>query len=339
MSRTPPPPLPLLHIDALGIDLPVDGVVRTVVHRADVTVPEGAAVALVGESGSGKSLTARSVLRLLPEGAGVRGDLLFAGESVPGMSPERLRGFRAADVAMVFQDPRAHINPARSVGDFLVEGLTTARGVPGAEAVARVTKILREVGIGDADRRMRQRPHELSGGLLQRVMIAAALAAEPRLLLADEPTTALDVTTQEEVMAIIGEAREARGLAMLFITHDLELAAAVCDRIVVMYAGTTVEELPAARLRESASHPYTRALLASRPPVGDPGAELRAIAGRPLSGFEAPAGCAFGDRCPRVRDLCREQAPEPRAAGDGTAACHFPHTSLPEEAESHARRT
>lgn len=327
---------PLLHINGLRLELPLDATMRTVVHRADVSIDEGLAVALVGESGSGKSLTARAVLRLLPKSARTYGELLFAGESVPDMARERLRRFRARDVAMVFQDPRAHINPARSVGDFLVEGLTTARGVPAAEAVAKVTGILREVGIGDAERRMRQRPHELSGGLLQRVMIAAALAAEPRLLLADEPTTALDVTTQEEVMAIIGEAREARGLAMLFITHDLELAAAVCDRVVVMYAGTTVEELPAASLRHHAAHPYTRALLASRPAVGDTGTELRAIAGRPLSGFEAPPGCAFGDRCPGVRDLCHSDRPQPRSAGHSTAACHFPHTLSPEEAGEHA---
>lgn len=329
-------PSPLLRINALGIDLPLDGELRTVVHRADVSIPEGAAVALVGESGSGKSLTARSVLGLLPHGARIHGDVLFAGESVPRMKPERLRRFRAREVAMVFQDPRAHINPARSIGDFLIEGLTTTRGVRAADAVRKVTGILREVGIGDADRRMRQRPHELSGGLLQRVMIAAALAAEPRLLLADEPSTALDVTTQEEVMAIIGEAREARGLAMLFITHDLELAAAVCDRVAVMYAGTTVEELPADRLRGRAAHPYTRALLASRPSVSDTGAELRSIPGRPLSGFEVPDGCAFSDRCPRVQDPCRSDRPDPSSAGHGTAACHFPHASTSEEAGSHA---
>ncbi|MCZ4119914.1 ABC transporter ATP-binding protein [Streptomyces sp. H39-S7] len=326
---------PLLEINGLRIDLPLDGAARTVVHRADVHITEGAAVALVGESGSGKSLTARSVMGLLPPGARVHGDLLFAGESVPTMTPQRLRAFRASDVAMVFQDPRAHINPARSVGDFLIEGLTTARGAPAAEAVTKVTAILREVGIADAGRRMRQRPHELSGGLLQRVMIAAALAAEPRLLLADEPTTALDVTTQEEVMAIIGETRAARGLALLFITHDLELAAAVCDRVVVMYAGSTVEELPADHLRDSAAHPYTRALLASRPSLGND-TELRSIAGRPLSGFEAPVGCAFGDRCPRVQDLCRGDRPRPRPTGDGTAACHFPHTLSSEEVGRHA---
>ncbi|SMF36200.1 ABC transporter ATP-binding protein [Streptomyces sp. Amel2xC10] len=327
---------PLLRIDALGIDLPLDGELRTVVHHADVTVREGTAVALVGESGSGKSLTARSVMGLLPGNAGIHGDVLFAGESVPRMRPERLRAFRATEVAMVFQDPRAHINPARSVGDFLVEGLTTVRRVPAAEAVKKVTGILREVGIADAERRMRQRPHELSGGLLQRVMIAAALAAEPRLLLADEPTTALDVTTQEEVMAIIDETREARGLAMLFITHDLELAAAVCDRVVVMYAGTTVEELPAGRLRGHAAHPYTRALLASRPPLSDAAAELRSIPGRPLSGFEVPDGCAFSERCPHVQDPCRDDRPEPVSTGDATAACHFPHPLSPEGTGNHA---
>jgi oligopeptide/dipeptide ABC transporter ATP-binding protein len=327
---------PLLHIDGLRIDLPLDGALRTVVHRADVSVPEGAAVALVGESGSGKSLTARSVMGLLPRGARVRGNVLFAGESVPAMTPERLRAVRAGEVAMVFQDPRAHINPARSVGDFLIEGLTTARGVPAAEATRKVVGILREVGVADADRRMRQRPHELSGGLLQRVMIASALAAEPRLLLADEPTTALDVTTQEEVMAIVAEAREARGLALLFITHDLELAAAVCDRVAVMYAGTTVEELPADRLRQGAAHPYARALLASRPALSDAGAKLRSIPGRPLSGFEVPDGCAFSDRCPRVQDVCRSDRPQPRSIGDATAACHFPHVPTPEEAGRHA---
>ncbi|MFB7655936.1 MULTISPECIES: ABC transporter ATP-binding protein [unclassified Streptomyces] len=327
---------PLLQISALGIDLPLDGELRTVVHRADVSIPEGAAVALVGESGSGKSLTARSVLGLLPNGARISGDLMFAGESVPAMKPERLRAFRASDVAMVFQDPRAHINPARGIGDFLVEGLTTARGVPVAEATRKVTGILREVGIPDADRRMRQRPHELSGGLLQRVMIAAALAAEPRLLLADEPTTALDVTTQEEVMAIIAEARAARGLAMLFITHDLELAGAVCDKVAVMYAGSTVEELPAEQLRSRAAHPYTRALLASRPTLDDIDAELCSIAGRPLSGFEVPRGCAFSGRCPHAQDRCRSERPRTRSAGDGTAACHFPHTFSPEEAGRHA---
>ncbi|WP_331769943.1 ABC transporter ATP-binding protein (plasmid) [Embleya sp. NBC_00888] len=332
MSVTEPPTAPLLEIGALRLDLPVDGTPETVVHRADVSVGQGEAIALVGESGSGKSLTARSVLRLLPPGARLHGTLRFAGESIPDMTRERLRAYRAGEVAMVFQDPRAHINPTRGVGDFLIEGLTTACGMPASAARTKVASLLREVGIPDAERRMRQRPWELSGGLLQRVMIAAALATEPRLLLADEPTTALDVTTQEEVMAILAEARQARGLAMLFITHDLELAAAVCDRVVVMYAGSTIEQVPAAALHENTAHPYTRALLASRPAVGDPKAELRAIGGRPLSGFEIPPGCAFAARCPRAAERCRTDRPEPRPAGRSTAACHFPHTTAPAHA-------
>ncbi|MEV3861557.1 ABC transporter ATP-binding protein [Streptomyces sp. NPDC050095] len=313
----------LLDIRGLRVTLPLGGTDRTVIHRVDLCVAAGAAVGLVGESGSGKSLTARSVLRLLPAGARVEGDILVDGASVPAMGPAALRTLRARDVAMVFQDPRAHINPVRTVGDFLTEGLI-ARGARPRDATATVTALLRDVGIPDAARRMRQRPPELSGGLLQRVMIAAALAGDPCLLLADEPTTALDVTTQAEVMAIIDEARTARGLAMLFITHDLALAAAVCDRVAVMYAGSLVEDLPAGHLHKAARHPYTRALLASRPAPGADDRPLRAIPGRPLSAFEAGPGCAFAPRCPAARDLCRTERPGLRPVGDGLAACHYP---------------
>ncbi|MFJ2891185.1 ABC transporter ATP-binding protein [Streptomyces sp. NPDC087305] len=320
---------PLLELDGLRMTLPVRGHARTVLHRVDLTVPEGSALGLVGESGSGKSLSARAVLGLLPSGARCEGEIRFDGEPLSGMSPTRRRRLRTHDVAMVFQDPRAHINPVRTIGDFLTEALVTTRGVRPREAEARVTRLLHDVGIADASRRLRQRPSELSGGLLQRVMIAAALAGEPRLLLADEPTTALDVTTQSEVMAIIDEARVARGLAMLFITHDLALAAAVCDRVAVMYAGGVVEELDAGRLHGGARHPYTRALLASRP---DPRADdlpLRAVPGRPLSAFEAGTGCAFAPRCERAADICRTTTPVPTPVGEGVAACHFPEPDTP----------
>ncbi|MHC5260683.1 ABC transporter ATP-binding protein [Streptomyces sp. UC4497] len=313
----------LLDIRGLRVTLPVAGVDRPVIHHVDLSVPAGTAVGLVGESGSGKSLTARSVLRLLPPGARADGDVRVDGASVPAMGPAALRALRSTNVAMVFQDPRAHINPVRTIGDFLTEGLI-ARGTRTREATATVTGLLRDVGIPDAERRLRQRPPELSGGLLQRVMIAAALAGGPRLLLADEPTTALDVTTQAEVMAIIDEARKDRGLAMLFITHDLDLAAAVCDRIAVMYAGSVVEEVPADRLHKSARHPYTRALLASRPAPGADARPPRAIPGRPLSAFETGAGCAFAPRCPAAGELCRVERPELRPVGDGVAACHYP---------------
>ncbi|WP_406386288.1 ABC transporter ATP-binding protein [Streptomyces sp. NBC_01618] len=317
---------PLLSLEGFGLDLCVDGDYRTVIHTVDLSVERGQAVGLVGESGSGKSMTARSVLRLTPRGARTRGAVLFDGVPVPEPDTPALRTFRSTEIAMIFQDPRAHINPVRSIGDFLTEGLVNARGVPRKPAEAKVVGLLREVGIADAERRMRQHPHELSGGLLQRVMIAAALAAEPKLLLADEPTTALDVTTQAEVMAIIDEARAERGLAMLFITHDLELAAAVCDRVAVMYAGLLVEELPADALHGRSAHPYTRALLASRPGIGERGATLRAIPGRPLSAFEVDAGCAFAPRCPQAQEICHSRQPSRELAGEGSAACLFPVT-------------
>ncbi|MYW67345.1 ATP-binding cassette domain-containing protein [Streptomyces sp. SID8379] len=327
----------LLDIQDLRITLPVRGVDRgvddrTVIHRVDLSVPAGAAVGLVGESGSGKSLTARAVLRLLPAGARVEGSVRVDGAEVHDLAPAALRTLRARDVAMVFQDPRAHINPVRTIGDFLTEGLI-ASGTRPREATATVTGLLRSVGIPDAARRLRQRPPELSGGLLQRVMIAAALATGPRLLLADEPTTALDVTTQSEVMAIIEEARAERELAMLFITHDLDLAAAVCDRIAVMYAGSVVEELPADRLHKATRHPYTRALLASRPAPDAPAGSLRAIPGRPLSAYEAPEGCAFAPRCPSVRDRCRTDTPTPVRAEDSVTACHYPSQGRGEPCE------
>ncbi|MEU6844660.1 ABC transporter ATP-binding protein [Streptomyces sp. NPDC046716] len=314
----------LLRFENLHVTLPVKGEHRTVIHRVDLDVRAGSSVGLVGESGSGKSLTARSVLRLLPPGAHVTGDVRFDGDSVPAMNPAALRTLRSRDIAMVFQDPRAHINPLRTIGDFLTEGLVSVRGTVRSKAEAQATALLEEVGIADAARRLRQRPAELSGGLLQRVMIASALLAEPRLLLADEPTTALDVTTQAEVMAIIDEARTQRGLAMLFITHDLALAAAVCDRIAVVYAGSTVEELPAQHLH-NAHHPYTRALLSSRPDLGADDEPLRSIPGNPLSAFEAGPGCAFAPRCPMAQDRCTTERPALSPIQDVYAACHFPH--------------
>jgi oligopeptide/dipeptide ABC transporter ATP-binding protein len=185
-----------------------------------------------------------------------------------------------------------------------------------------VSDILRDVGIADADRRLGQYPHELSGGLLQRVMIAAALAIKPRLLLADEPTTSLDVTTQAEVMAILDEQRQQRRLAMIFVTHDLELAAAVCDRIAVMYAGFVVEDRSARDLHEEARHPYTAGLLASRPSPTQRSARLWAIPGRPLSAFEVTDGCAFASRCAFVEPRCRVETPALRDLDGGRVRCH-----------------
>jgi oligopeptide/dipeptide ABC transporter ATP-binding protein len=314
----------LLEIDGLHVELPgPDGGARPVIHDVALHVDAGEAVGLVGESGSGKTMTLRSIVHLLPRGATATGRVRFGGTDVLGLKGAELRRWLASDVAVVFQDPRAHINPTRTIGDFLCEARVLVRGEKRAIAMARAEELLDAVGIADARRRLRQRPFELSGGMLQRVMIAAALAAEPKLILADEPTTALDVTTQEEVMAILDELRRERGLAMVFVTHDLELATAVCDRVAVMYAGRIVEDEPAASLHECAAHPYTVALLAARPGLRASGEPLATIEGRPISAFEASEACAFAPRCPRAEARCRAERPALRPVGAGAAACHF----------------
>ncbi|MEU4162426.1 ABC transporter ATP-binding protein [Actinoplanes sp. NPDC026670] len=304
----------LLQLDRITVA--ING--QPVLRQVSLEVAAGEAVGLVGESGSGKSMTVKSVVRLLPPGATAGGTVRFDGADVGALSPAALRRMRSRDVAMVFQDPRAAVNPVRTVGDFLTEVLRD-QGVSRAIATEKAVRSLSEVGVGDATRRLNQRPYELSGGLLQRVVIAAALLTGPRLILADEPTTALDVTTQEEVVAILDEQRRLRAAALMFITHDLELAAAVCDRIAVMYAGEIVEILPAARLHDDARHPYTRALLASRPGAVAPGERLVTVPGIPQSALTAPAGCVFADRCPHAEARCHDERP----VFTGSAACHL----------------
>ena len=221
----------LLDVAALEVRVSRRGTTRQLIRNVNFGVRRGESLGLVGESGSGKSVTVRAILRFLDDDAIVSGNVEFAGEPVYGMDRERLRRWHRDDVAMIYQDPRAHINPLRTVGDFLTEALRLAHGMDRAEAGERATSVLQSVGINNADARMHQYPHQLSGGLLQRVMIASALLIGPQLIVADEPTTALDVTTQEEVMAILDELRRERDLAMIFITHDLDLAAAVTDRL------------------------------------------------------------------------------------------------------------
>ena len=313
--------VPAITIDHMRIEIPVAGKAAPVIHDVTLTIGRGEAVGLVGESGSGKSMTARALMRLLPAGASVSGQVLFDGEDVQAMSRRRLRAYRASSIAMIYQHPHAHINPLRTVGDFLMEGLCQVRKVSRAEAERRVLELLGAVGIADAERRLRQYPHELSGGLLQRVMIAAALATEPAVILADEPTTALDVTTQEEVVAILREAQEKRGLALLFITHDLDLAGATCDRLAVMYAGQVVEIADGAGLLDRPLHPYSAGLLAARPELGSR-RRLRTVPGRPAAGFEVGDGCVFADRCAFAVDRCTEERPGLRPLEDRLVACH-----------------
>ncbi|MFM9133058.1 MAG: ABC transporter ATP-binding protein, partial [Actinomycetota bacterium] len=310
------------------LDVPVDTGHGRILHGIDLTVEEGAAVGIVGESGSGKSMTVRTVAGLLPPGARTSGTVSFEGEQVTDMSLSRLRRYRSSQVAMIFQDPRAAINPVRKVGDFLLENAITNLGWSKARAQEKAIEVLRDVGITDPERRLTAYPSELSGGLLQRVMIASTLLYEPELLLADEPTTALDVTTQSTVMALIDRLRRERRMAMVFVTHDLELAAAVCDTIYVMYAGRIVERIPADELHEQSRHPYTRALLDARPRLDGREERLRAIPGQPLSGLEDVTGCAFAARCPFAMDLCRTDEPPVVTVGAGEVRCHRAHDHL-----------
>jgi len=315
------PSADLLEVIDLTVRLPVEGEVRSVLRGVSLTIGAGEALGLVGESGSGKSMMARSVDCLLPPGAEVDGTIRFDHGDVGSLAGKELRRYRN-QVAMIFQDPRAHVNPVRTIGDFMTEALRSNLGVPAAEARRRAADMLLQVGILDSQRRLGQYPFELSGGLLQRAMIAAALLTEPRLLLADEPTTALDVTTQAEVMAILDELRRRRHVAVLFITHDLDLAAAVCDRTAVMYAGQIVEVRSSSLLHDDPLHPYTAAIAAARPDIDRTARRLLAIPGHPLSAFEAdPDQCAFAPRCPHALDECRAAAPELIELDGGLSRC------------------
>ncbi len=277
---------PVLEITGLDVFAPGPDGSRQLVFGSSLSVGRGEAVGLVGESGSGKTLTARAVAGLLPAGFTTRGAIAIDGRELGAMSGRELRTLRARRVGMVFQTPRAHLNPLRTIGDFMTEALVHVAGARPGDAARRAMDLLDEVGITDPARRMRQHPAELSGGLLQRVMIAAALAMDPDILLADEITTALDVTTQEEVMAVIADLRTHRELALLFITHDLALAGAVCDRVNVMQRGRIVETLPAASMRADARDDYTKALMSAAldeaPPI-----EPDASATRPIVRIDA----------------------------------------------------
>jgi peptide/nickel transport system ATP-binding protein len=293
----------VLSIENLTLRLPGTG--RDVLDGVNLTVGANETVALVGESGCGKTLTARSALRLLPEGAVAQGTVTVAGQDVLSLDAKRLRQLRRGTAAMIFQDPRAGINPLRKVGAFLTEVVRDS---------SRAADMLSAVGL---DTRVAgQYPGALSGGMLQRVMIAAALMGNPELLLADEPTTALDVTTQAEVVALLAALQRQYGTGLLFVTHDLALAAAIADRVCVMYAGRVAETGTAAALFTAPRHPYTKALLAATPRAGTK--RLEAIEGQPPD-LRAPlGGCAFAPRCARASSVCFAVAP---AVKDGVA-CH-----------------
>ncbi|MFJ9391834.1 ABC transporter ATP-binding protein [Nocardioides sp. NPDC101246] len=255
----------LLNIEGLSLAVPTDQGPRQILDDVSLHVRSGETVGLVGESGSGKSTTARSALALTPDGASTTGSVTVDGVDVLSCDPGKVREVRKGKAAMIFQDPRSAINPVRRIGDSATERLVRVHGVPRAEATARLLALFEEVGLPDPQRLLRQYPHQLSGGMLQRVAIAAALSVDPSLLLADESTSALDVTTQAEVLALLQRLRRERGLGVLFITHDLLLAAAYCDRVYVMRDGRVVDEQPGASIFVDPAEEYTRSLAEATP--------------------------------------------------------------------------
>ena len=297
----------------------------SVVRGVSFDLEAGEAVALVGESGSGKSMTALSVTDLLPADARVTsGSVSLAGRELTGLDERARRGVRGAEIAMIYQDPMTALNPLMRVGAQVVEGLE-AHGMRGADARARAVETLGEVGLPTPERLARAYPHELSGGQRQRVMIAMAVALKPKVLIADEPTTALDVTIQQQVLGLVDELRRATGMALIWITHDLGVVARVAERVLVMYAGRVVESGATRDLYRTPQHPYTAGLLGSIPPMrGRDRPPLPQIGGMPPDLAARPVGCAFHPRCPQRIARCAENEPALERRGEDLAACWVP---------------
>jgi peptide/nickel transport system ATP-binding protein len=312
----------LLSISELRVTFPGSPPLPPVaaVRGVSFGISRGEIVGLVGESGSGKSLTALSILRLLPPAARVSGRILLDGVDLFALPPRQLRQVRGGRAGMVFQEPAAALDPVLSIGFQIAEALRAHRPLSRRAAREEAARLLERVALPEPRRRLADYPHQLSGGQRQRVMIAMALAAGPDLLLADEPTTALDVTVQAQILALLRRLRDELGLAVLLITHDFGVVAEACDRAVVMYGGEVVEEAPTPELFRAPAHPYTRGLLASLPRLAASHASLAVIPGHPPDPAHLPSGCAFHPRCPEVFDRCATTHPELYAIGEAHRA-------------------
>jgi len=314
----------LLQVERLTVEFPFGGSYRPVVREASLAVERGEFVGLAGESGSGKTLTALAILRLVPAPGRIAGGrILLDGQDILGLSPAALRGVRGGRVGMVFQEPTTALNPVLSVGAQIAEAVRAHRRSSAGEVSREAERLLDLVAMPRARQRLGDYPHQLSGGQRQRVMIAMALAAQPDLLLADEPTTALDVTIQAQILELLDRLRRELGLAVLLISHDLAVLAENCERLLVMYAGRVVEEGAIEEVFRQPSHPYTRGLLASLPAVGRPveRGHLPVIPGQVPEAGALPSGCAFHPRCADVMDVCREREPDMVPVGALRARC------------------
>ncbi|WP_405529245.1 ABC transporter ATP-binding protein [Streptomyces avidinii] len=319
----------LLEVRDLHVEFKTrDGVARAV-NGVNYSVAEGETLAVLGESGSGKSVTAQAVMGILdvPPGRIAGGEILFKGKDLLKMKEEERRRIRGAEMAMIFQDALSSLNPVLSVGAQLGEMYEVHRGMSRKEARGKAVELMDRVKIPAAKERVGDYPHQFSGGMRQRIMIAMALALEPSLIIADEPTTALDVTVQAQVMDLLAELQRELNMGLILITHDLGVVADVADKIAVMYAGRIVEAAPVHEIYKAPAHPYTRGLLDSIPRLDQKGQELYAIKGLPPNLLAIPPGCAFNPRCPMAQAVCRTDVPPlyrvTESPAERTSACHF----------------
>jgi oligopeptide/dipeptide ABC transporter ATP-binding protein len=316
---------PLLSLENLSTHYVSQQGARVVRAVDDVTLSlsAGGTLGIVGESGSGKSTLALTILRLLPPAACiVGGRMMFEGENLLDKSDTEMRRVRGKRIAMILQDPMASLNPLFSIGNQVGEPLRVHEGASRASAWERAVTLLKSVRIASPETRVSQFPHEMSGGMRQRIVGAIGISCEPRLLIADEPTTSLDLTIQAQYLNLLRELQRAHGLALIFITHNLGIVAKMCDQLAVMYAGRVVEQGPVSRIFSAPTHPYTRALLGSIPRMTDNRDHLTAIEGQPPDLSSLPPGCAFAPRCPMAFARCRVEAPPEFAVDEGrTARC------------------
>ncbi|MFD4989721.1 ABC transporter ATP-binding protein [Streptomyces sp. NPDC058374] len=316
----------LLDVRDLHVEFHTREGVAKAVNGVTYSVDAGETLAVLGESGSGKSVTAQAIMGILdtPPGRIAGGEIVFEGRDLLTLKEDQRRKVRGAEMAMIFQDALSSLNPVLTVGDQLGEMFTVHRGMSRKAAKARAVELMDRVRIPAATERVNQYPHQFSGGMRQRIMIAMAMALEPKLIIADEPTTALDVTVQAQVMELLAELQREYNMGLILITHDLGVVADVADKIAVMYAGRIVETAPVHDIYRAPAHPYTRGLLDSIPRLDQKGRELYAIKGLPPSLLAIPPGCAFHPRCPQAREVCRTDEPplyevDPRRR----SACHF----------------
>lgn len=314
---------PLLHIRDLRTEFGRPGKAFAAIDGIDLQVHPGERLAIVGESGSGKTMTALSVLGLIPDSGRIaRGEILFEGRDLLRLSRKAMRSLCGGEISMIFQEPMSSLNPVFSVGDQIVEAITLHQGLRGRAARKRAIELLGLVKVPSPERRIDSYPHELSGGMRQRVMIAMALSSRPKLLIADEPTTALDVTVQAQILQLMKQLQEEFGMAVMLITHDLGVVAQFAERVVVMYAGKIVETGSVGGMFEKPLHPYTAGLLQSIPPLYEDVDELAAIEGAVPAPFAMPPGCRFHPRCAYGKQACTLSVPRLiRLAAGHRAAC------------------